>query len=176
MVRHTLQTLGPKVLASRMVGEYVDRLYAPAAVTSSEVCADDYALARELSSWKSRVRENWDAVRVDHVEADGIGDSVTLGSHITVRAYVSLGVLSPDDVDVSVVCGHVDSEDRLASSDSVAMTVMETYDGNRVQYSADVALNANGSSATPCVSCPGTPVSCPERTSGCRRCPRPRTA
>ena len=34
MVRHTLQTTGPKVLASRMVRDYVDELYAPAAVSS----------------------------------------------------------------------------------------------------------------------------------------------
>ena len=31
MVRHTLQTLGPKVLASRMVRDYVERYYLPAA-------------------------------------------------------------------------------------------------------------------------------------------------
>lgn len=144
MVRHTLQTLGPKVLASRMVGEYVDRLYTPAAVTAADVCADNFALARELSGWKALVRQNWDSVRVDHVEADGIGDSVTLGSHITVRAFVSLGVLSPADVDVLVVSGRVDIEDRLISTDSQAMVVGEIYDGNRVQYSADVALDVNG--------------------------------
>ncbi len=145
MVRHTLQTLGPKVLASRMVGEYVDRLYTPASVKAAEVCANSYALARELSSWKSHVRASWDAVRVDHVEADGIGDSVTLGSQITVRAYVSLGSLTPQDVAVSVVCGRVDSADRLVSTHSVTMAVVEQYDGNRIQYSADVVLDTNGS-------------------------------
>src|SRR5246127_3338708 len=31
MVRHTLQTLGPKVLASRMVRDYVEQYYLPAA-------------------------------------------------------------------------------------------------------------------------------------------------
>ena len=31
MVRHTLQTLGPKVLASRMVRDYVEQYYMPAA-------------------------------------------------------------------------------------------------------------------------------------------------
>ena len=34
MVRHTLKSLGPKVLASRMVRDYVARLYAPAATTA----------------------------------------------------------------------------------------------------------------------------------------------
>ncbi len=31
MVRHTLQSLGPKVLASRMVRDYTEKYYAPAA-------------------------------------------------------------------------------------------------------------------------------------------------
>ncbi|MET9403812.1 alpha-glucan family phosphorylase [Kitasatospora sp. NPDC002965] len=39
MVRHTLVTLGPKVLAGRMVREYVERLYAPAAVAQRELAA-----------------------------------------------------------------------------------------------------------------------------------------
>ena len=30
MVTHTLSTLGPKVLATRMVRDYVEQLYAPA--------------------------------------------------------------------------------------------------------------------------------------------------
>ncbi|MFF2142700.1 alpha-glucan family phosphorylase [Kitasatospora sp. NPDC058190] len=37
MVRHTLVTLGPKVLAGRMVREYVERLYAPAALAEREL-------------------------------------------------------------------------------------------------------------------------------------------
>ncbi|MFM8351581.1 MAG: alpha-glucan family phosphorylase, partial [Actinomycetales bacterium] len=40
MVRHTLRTLGPKVLASRMVREYVERLYLPAAASAQWASAD----------------------------------------------------------------------------------------------------------------------------------------
>ncbi|MSY97372.1 MAG: alpha-glucan family phosphorylase, partial [Actinobacteria bacterium] len=43
MVRHTLGTLGPKVLASRMVREYVTRLYTPAAISSREMRLNGYA-------------------------------------------------------------------------------------------------------------------------------------
>jgi starch phosphorylase len=41
MVRHTLQTLGPKVLASRMVREYVERYYTPAAESLRRTAAVD---------------------------------------------------------------------------------------------------------------------------------------
>ncbi|MFT2017789.1 alpha-glucan family phosphorylase [Streptomyces sp. 796.1] len=67
MVRRTLTELGPKVLAGRMVQEYVDRLYVPAArahrVTQGPAAAD-------VARWKARVRAAWPDVAVDHVKAD----------------------------------------------------------------------------------------------------------
>ncbi len=72
MVRHTLKSLGPKVLATRMVRDYVGQLYTPAAA-ASRALNDDYAGASELAAWKHRVRAAWPAVRVDHVESCGVG-------------------------------------------------------------------------------------------------------
>ena len=51
MVRHTLSTLGPKVLASRMVHDYVQQLYTPAAVSARATQANNFALAKELAAW-----------------------------------------------------------------------------------------------------------------------------
>ena len=88
MVRHTLGTLGPKVLASRMVREYVTRLYTPAAISSREMCVNDFALAAEVSSWKTHVRAVWPELKVDHVESHGVGDAVLLGTQIMVKGNV----------------------------------------------------------------------------------------
>ncbi|MBO0841464.1 MAG: alpha-glucan family phosphorylase, partial [Sciscionella sp.] len=63
MVRHTLGRLGPKVLATRMVREYVRELYAPAAVASRRVSADGFAAARELATWRRRLVEAWPGVK-----------------------------------------------------------------------------------------------------------------
>src|SRR6202020_2666101 len=71
MVRHGLRSLGPLVQADRMVGDYVTRLYAPAARASRALAADASQPARDLAAWKDRVRRGWGGVRVEHVEADG---------------------------------------------------------------------------------------------------------
>ena len=144
MVKHTLRTLGPKVLASRMLREYVLRLYMPAAISSRVVDADDFAVARDLAGWKKRVRAGWSSIRIDHVEADGVGDAVMLGTPITVRAFVSLGDLSPADVVVQTVYGRVDSDDRITRASHAAMEVVEGYEGNRWQYRLVVHLDQNG--------------------------------
>jgi starch phosphorylase len=61
-----------------------------------------------------------------------------------IRAYVSLGALSPDDVDVQVVCGRVDADDRIRQSEHLSMVAGERYDGNRWQYSLPIDLAMNG--------------------------------
>lgn len=144
MVKHTLRTLGPKVLASRMLREYVTRLYVPAAEASRAVEAEGFALARDLGVWKTRVQGAWGAVRIDHVEADGIADAVMQGTQVTVRAYVSLGDLAPDDVFVEAVHGRVDADDRLVDPQHVSMEPVEQFDGNRWLYRVAIDLDRNG--------------------------------
>jgi starch phosphorylase len=117
MVRHTLQSLGPQVLASRMVRDYVLALYTPAAESSRRMVAADYSGARQLAGWTARVRTGWPAVRVGHVESIGIGNAPELGQSLELHAIVSLGDLEPDDVCVQVVFGRVDDDDELRDAE-----------------------------------------------------------
>jgi starch phosphorylase len=121
MVRQTLTHLGPKVLAGRMVREYVERLYAPAARAHRSLTPN---VARELSAWKARVRSAWHEVTVDHVEtaetpAATAMATAELGTTLTLRVRVGLGGLAPDDVEVQAVSGRVDSEDGIEDATAV---------------------------------------------------------
>jgi starch phosphorylase len=128
MVAHTLRTLGPKAQATRMVREYVTRLYVPAAQSSAALAgpakgsaadgspagggaADDGA--RELAAWKRRVVAAWPGVRVEHVEADDA--DLVPGGRLAIRASVALGGLSPDDVTVEVIYGPAGDSDEILS-------------------------------------------------------------
>ncbi|WP_351223729.1 alpha-glucan family phosphorylase [Streptomyces sp. NPDC002133] len=145
MVRRTLTTLGPKVLADRMVREYVDRLYAPAA-RAHRVLALDADAARGLAAWKSRVRAAWPGVAVDHVEAGAALGTAELGSTLALRVSVRLGALQPDDVEVQAVAGRVDSDDAIA--DAQAFPLKPADDGpdesGRWIYEGPLALDRTG--------------------------------
>ena len=144
MVRHTLQSLGPKVLASRMVREYVTRLYAPAAESSASLSIDDFAVAVALAEWKKRVMKAWPNVRVDHVESEGLADVVTAGSTVDVRAFISLGDVTPDDVLVQVLFGAVDADDRLDDPRSERMNPVEQFEQNKWKFQASITCDHNG--------------------------------
>ncbi|GGT33904.1 alpha-glucan family phosphorylase [Streptomyces purpureus] len=113
MVRRTLTNLGPKVLADRMVRQYVERLYAPAARAHRAL---DHDRARELAAWKARVRAAWPEVAVDHVEAGEECGVVELGATLALRVRAALGPLRPEDVEVQAVAGRVDTDDRIGDA------------------------------------------------------------
>ncbi|MEP7090960.1 MAG: DUF3417 domain-containing protein, partial [Nocardioidaceae bacterium] len=143
MVRHTLKSLGPKVLADRMVRDYVTRLYGPAA-HSSRTLNGDYAGAQELADWKQRVRAGWSHVVIDHVESSGVSDAPEIGETLDVRAFVSLGDLDPADVDVQVVHGRIEHEDDLVDTTIESLTHAEAYEGGRHRFEGTVTLATSG--------------------------------
>jgi starch phosphorylase len=146
MVRHTLKSLGPKVLASRMVAEYVRRLYIPAAESSQRMFADEFAEARSLSTWRRSVEASWSAVAVLHVDSQLTGSTTDtqLGESLTLRAEVALGALQPEDVEVHAVYGSVDGEDRLTDTAVVILRAVPNGDGTQ-RYEGEIPLDRTGS-------------------------------
>jgi starch phosphorylase len=128
-----------------MVRDYVRTLYAPAAHTARGLNSDFHGAA-ELAVWTKRVRAAWPAVHVEHVESSGVGDAPEVGAMLTVRAFVALGELTPDDVDVQVVHGTTTSEDTLveASVTTTPMTVAEAYEAGRYRFDAPVSIERSG--------------------------------
>ncbi len=143
MVRHTLKSLGPKVLATRMVRDYVEQLYSPSA-HSSRALNGDYTSARQLAEWKHRVASTWEDVAIDHVDSSGVGDTPEIGQTLGVTVYVSLGRLSPEDVDVQVVHGRIRHDDDLVDTHVESLNLAETYEAGRHRFEGSVALKQTG--------------------------------
>ncbi|SEO23571.1 alpha-glucan family phosphorylase [Actinacidiphila rubida] len=142
MVRHTLTTLGPKVLAGRMVRDYVTRLYAPAARSHRAI---EGPAAEELAAWKKRVRQQWPQVSVEHVETSSVEGTPELGSTLTLRAQVALGDLDPTDVDVQLLSGRVDAADRLPAPSVLSLKPSGRPDiSGRHNYEGPLTLDRTG--------------------------------
>ncbi|MGH3870206.1 MAG: alpha-glucan family phosphorylase [Pseudonocardiaceae bacterium] len=140
LVRHTLATLRPRLQACRMVQEYVERLYAPAAGSAAAVRADSFAGARSLAGYRSRICAAWPRVRVTQVDTSGLPDTPVLGSEMTVRATAELAGLQSGDVDVQAVVGRVDDRDELRDVVVVAMQPVGSADGDGQRFEATVRL------------------------------------
>ncbi|TML41085.1 MAG: glycosyltransferase family 1 protein [Actinobacteria bacterium] len=118
-VKSSLRSLGPQVVATRMVRDYVEHLYEPAAARAERLSASGYGRARALAEWKERVTAGWPAVRVRTVESEVA--PADLGAERKVWAEVTLGELTDADVSVQLVHGAVGPSDELAGAQTAAM-------------------------------------------------------
>jgi starch phosphorylase len=141
MVRHTLTTLRPQVQASRMVQEYTEGLYAPAARAARGIVGDGFGPARELAGYRARLNDSWNRVRVVGVDASGLPDTPVVGAPMTVRAIVDLAGLDAGDVTVEAVVGPVDETDELDSRKRTApMKHVGPADGSGQRFETVVPL------------------------------------
>lgn len=141
-IKSSLVTLGPFVGSHRMVKDYVEGLYLPAARRNSELEASNYNAARTLASFNDRLEECWHEVHVDSVDAsEAVAE---MDSNRSVTATVHLGALNPDDVDVQLVLGHVGQSGELSMQQVISMHPDGSVDGRHLRYRAEARLDHAG--------------------------------
>ena len=119
-VKSSVSTCGPQFNTNRMVKDYTERMYEPAAIHWDSLRDGDFRLARELASWKCKVREHWSDVRIVSVNAD-TSRELEVGSDLDLEVSLELGRLSGDEVRVEVVFGPLDSKEELRDVDATAL-------------------------------------------------------
>jgi glycogen phosphorylase len=119
-MKHSIASLGSFVTADRMVRDYVEELYAPAAIQGRAMTSNHFERARALSEWKERTMAAWEDVRVIDVEGDVTAADV--GAQRLVGATIRLGRLSTDDVSVQLAHGRVGANHELLEPEVVEMT------------------------------------------------------
>ena len=157
MVRHTLKSLGPKVLADPD-GPRLRR----AALHAGGVVARARSTATTRARRAGRVEDAgaWPAgppCASTTWSPSGVADAPEIGGGMDLRVFVSLGGLSPDDVDVQVVHGRVDGEDHLVDTTTdVAGARPRPTRAAGTASRASSSSTAPAPSATPSGSCPRT--------------------
>jgi len=144
-VKASMRRLAASYTTTRMVREYSEWMYLPAADDFRGLTADGCALARDLAGWQERVREAWPEARVESVATRREGAAnLPIGTALEVQAEVSLGGLKPDEVAVELFCGPLDRDREIAGGRPVPMTWLEALDGGRHLYSGRVPTAESG--------------------------------
>src|ERR1700749_3702443 len=59
LMRESIRTVTPVFNTHRMVKEYAEKVYIPAAKAAQRLSSDNYGAAVELSKWKTKTRKDW---------------------------------------------------------------------------------------------------------------------
>lgn len=144
MIKHTLSHLGPAVSAERMLRDYVNILYRPAAEAGRNASAASYSQARTLAAWTAKVRSAWPLVHVEHVDSVGVSEDPQIGDTLQVNAYVALHSLTPEDVSVEVAYGRAEESDTLTDITVMELKVQEDLGSGRHLFSGSLVIDRSG--------------------------------
>jgi glycogen phosphorylase len=109
LMRESMRSVTPAFNTHRMVKEYTERLYEPAAASFKALTARNCQAAVDLAKWKHSTRVDWPHIRIDSVETPLTGRaSLFVGDKLEIVARVFLGPVKPDHVRVQAYVGESD--------------------------------------------------------------------
>jgi len=103
-MRQSMAHLTPRFSTNRMVREYVERLYIPAAGLLQQRAAQQSRLARELYQWEQSLRRHWSGIHMGGLEVL----ETPAGREYTVPVY--LGDITPGHIQVQLYAEPVQGE------------------------------------------------------------------
>lgn len=134
-------TLGSKVIAGRMVRDYVTQYYEPAASGTARMTIDAAGPARELSAWKQRVAAAWPKVAVRIVGDDSQLGAGAAGDARHLVAELDPATLDRDEVVVQLLHGPLLADGNF---DEHALAVMPMSAGDDGRYHAEFVADRAG--------------------------------
>ena len=151
LMRESMRTVVPVFNTHRMVSEYNERLYEPAAAAVSALSANHCSNAVALSEWKSSIRSQWPQIRVpDYSISYDIPDGKVareiffVGEKMKVSALVHLGPVDPAHVRVQAYYGPVQNN-SITSATISDLALEEHVSGGNYRFGGLVPASESGS-------------------------------
>ncbi len=146
MMKAAMCKLAPVFNTNRMVREYAERFYAPAAMQWDSLTTDNMSRAKDLSKWRQRMKNDFGNIRIESVSdnMEAVNGGAKVGRNIRVEAMIDLAALSPDDVAVELYFGELDDDGQLNEGKPIPMQQIGSDGNRRIKYSADMPCNRSG--------------------------------
>ena len=142
MMKRSIAELAPAFSTSRMVRDYTERSYMPAADAFMRLQSEDLKPAKEALIWRDQVRAAWPGVRVQSV-TDSAGKKNPMGGEFTITATVHLGQLKPEDVAVEAISGKI-GPNRDIIQTAISRLELVNRDADRCIFQGVLSCNNPG--------------------------------
>jgi starch phosphorylase len=120
-MKRSMKKLTPQFGTNRMLWEYAERYYEPAARCGARVAANDLERARSLAAFRESLRAAWSGVRVESVEATG-PTTHRVGAGLSLVATVRLGPIDPGHVAVEAYHGPLSPSRQIRQGRAARLT------------------------------------------------------
>ncbi|MBL0716216.1 MAG: alpha-glucan family phosphorylase [Desulfosarcina sp.] len=143
MMKASMKMAMQNFSAQRMVNDYNQLFYRPAAQSYHNLLADQAGEAARMSQINARLRKLWPDVVIDFPVMQA-GGPLRVGDLPEINVMVNLGEIQPDEVVVELCYGPPKTVDRLEITNHQQMSVAEELSSGRYLYSCQLPCNTAG--------------------------------
>lgn len=128
----------------RMIREYQELLYKPAWNEYFRLMENNASRTQVLVAHREKLQNLWKSVSLTMPQSDRDVSLLHVGDKFTIRSEVTLGELTPEEVEVEVYYGPVDSENKIIESHVAQMKpASQTANGVHI-YSQEITCSTIG--------------------------------
>lgn len=144
MSKRSLKSLTAMYSSNRMVRDYVEAAYCPAAGRRDELAENNWALCRELAAWREDLAVRFGTVKLEEIILSGAdGNTMLCGEPVNVRLRLTPGEMKPEEILVQLVIGRTFSSGNFRDKPDV-LRLEPRSNGNGIVYSATYIPRRNG--------------------------------
>ncbi|MDR2730613.1 MAG: alpha-glucan family phosphorylase [Treponema sp.] len=115
MMKDCMKNIGQSMSSHRMLMDYSNQFYFPALKNYRLFIKDDYAEAKSLAAYFTKLGQSWNNLKIIKVESNA-KPVMQRGDMLTVTAYIELGAISHDEIQVELYHGTVSNQSREISN------------------------------------------------------------
>ncbi|MDR3336921.1 MAG: alpha-glucan family phosphorylase [Treponema sp.] len=142
-MKSCMKEIGPSMSSHRMLMDYSNNFYFPALKNYRKMVREDFAEAKSLAAYFGKLKQSWDAIKIVKIESNA-KPVMQRGDALTVTAYIELGALSPEELQVELYHGSVSTQTREIERARVTEMKALSQEGNTHLYQIRVECTDTG--------------------------------
>ena len=140
VMKNSIRSCAPRFSMRRMVIDYTEQYYRPAAVTGIAYHEQGFTLAKQMVAWKQTLREKWSAVRVERGSLPTT--PIRVGEPVTLSARVWLAGIDPAQVVVEALHGRANGTELV--NPAILPLKQQGTDGDALIFAAEFSPTDSG--------------------------------
>ena len=145
VARQSMRTLIARFSSNRMVLDYLNDYYIPAAQRSHELREKHKALAKRIASWKQGVNGRFNSLKMEDILIQGLSGEELVGSQpMQVQVSILPGAMKPEELLVQFVVGPGSGQVFTDAPDVVELSRTDESKPDRLVYACSYSPSRSG--------------------------------
>ena len=142
-IKNTIAQVACNFTTNRMLTDYCNQYYLPQYERFTQMCQDDFKLAREISAWKRMMQVEWGNIRVVSCSQPDASYVLSQNDMLKSKVVLDLGRIRPEDIGVEVVFTTADAKGELHIQ-GVSEMALTKVEGSLATFEAEVLPEHTG--------------------------------